>query len=238
MNNQPLSKSVKTDGANLLVHSIFQTIQGEGPFTGVPAVFVRLAGCNLRCPGCDTEYTEGATEMSIEDIFKEIAIKSAGYAATLVVITGGEPFRQNITPLVDQLHFNDIRVQIETNGVLPPQEPFKVKPVIVCSPKTSNISPVIAEIADAFKYVVDYKHVDIRDGLPITALGHKASPRLWRPPVGSKTPLYIQPMDMTFTLGEAEAEAYNHRNLRHCADSAMRFNYTVQLQVHKILNVE
>ena len=56
-NTQPAEKQVKSSGLILAINSIFYTIQGEGPFAGSPAVFVRLAGCNLQCPMCDTEYT-------------------------------------------------------------------------------------------------------------------------------------------------------------------------------------
>src|SRR3954467_9071958 len=50
---------VRSDGNSLSIHSIFYTLQGEGPYSGCPAVFMRLAGCNLQCPGCDTDYTSG-----------------------------------------------------------------------------------------------------------------------------------------------------------------------------------
>ena len=53
-NGQPIEKVQRTFDGTLEVHSIFKTIQGEGPFCGTPAVFIRLAGCNLQCPWCDT----------------------------------------------------------------------------------------------------------------------------------------------------------------------------------------
>ena len=98
INIQPIEKLARSDGLRLDVHSIFATIQGEGPFTGHPCVFVRLAGCNLQCPGCDTDYTEDRRMMQIYEIAESVAsvLKASGSTRAkvpLVVITGGEPFR-------------------------------------------------------------------------------------------------------------------------------------------------
>ncbi|WP_046973456.1 7-carboxy-7-deazaguanine synthase QueE, partial [Dyella japonica] len=97
------------------------TIQGEGPFCGQPAVFVRLAGCNLQCPGCDTNYTSNRKKMSHSDIWQEIVHVTGEAKTKLVVITGGEPFRQPevvnfINYLIDMKGY---RVQVETNGTMP-----------------------------------------------------------------------------------------------------------------------
>ena len=71
------------------INEIFYSLQGEGHFTGRPAIFIRLAGCNLRCPFCDTDFTS-YTEMAVADILKAIA----SYPARFVVLTGGEPSLQ------------------------------------------------------------------------------------------------------------------------------------------------
>ncbi|WP_404603863.1 4Fe-4S cluster-binding domain-containing protein, partial [Raoultella planticola] len=91
--------------STLEVHSIFSTIQGEGPFCGRPAVFVRLAGCNLQCPGCDTEYTQNRERLNYGSILQNIEerLMSTSSNANLIVISGGEPFRQNIAPFCDFL---------------------------------------------------------------------------------------------------------------------------------------
>ena len=74
------------------VNEIFYSIQGESTFTGLPCVFVRLAGCNLRCTYCDTEYAyDDGEEMSVDEIIKEVN----SYNSDLVEITGGEPLFQN-----------------------------------------------------------------------------------------------------------------------------------------------
>ena len=74
----------------MLISEIFYSIQGEGELTGVPSVFVRTSGCNLRCSWCDTKYAswqpEG-TEVSVD----EVVAKVLGYSARHCVLTGGEP---------------------------------------------------------------------------------------------------------------------------------------------------
>ena len=70
LNTQPIEK--RHHKVDLEVHSIFYTIQGEGPFCGTPAVFIRLAGCNLQCPSCDTNYTSKRRTMTAEEIVNEV----------------------------------------------------------------------------------------------------------------------------------------------------------------------
>jgi len=65
INQQKPEPRAKGDGSILDFHSMFFTIQGEGPFAGHRSIFVRLAGCNLQCPGCDTEYTQGRSVVGI-----------------------------------------------------------------------------------------------------------------------------------------------------------------------------
>ncbi len=96
------------------VCEIFASIQGESSHSGLPCSFVRLAGCNLRCTYCDTQYSYGAgTEMPVEDIIGRI--RDAGLR--LVEITGGEPLMQEDTPrLVKALLDECYKVLVETNG--------------------------------------------------------------------------------------------------------------------------
>lgn len=98
----------------LKVNEIFYSIQGESSFTGLPFVFVRLTGCNLRCSYCDTKYAyEEGTAMSVEQILKEIKKYNCPY----VEVTGGEPLLQEETPsLVNSLIGNNFTVLVETNG--------------------------------------------------------------------------------------------------------------------------
>ena len=96
------------------VNEIFYSIQGESSFSGIPFVFVRLAGCNLRCTYCDTRYAyEEGEEKTVEQIFKEIK----KYKCHYVEITGGEPLIQGETPfLIDFLIDKGFNVLLETNG--------------------------------------------------------------------------------------------------------------------------
>lgn len=104
------------------VNSIFFTLQGEGHNTGRAAVFVRFAGCNLRCPFCDTAF-DSFTEMSVDDILSTM-LQVAGGPATkerplMAVLTGGEPTLQVDEALVDLLHQHGYYVAMESNGTRP-----------------------------------------------------------------------------------------------------------------------
>lgn len=97
------------------VCEIFASIQGESTYAGLPCVFIRLSGCNLRCVYCDTVYAYGeGLEMSGERILESVQ----RHKITLVEITGGEPLLQKreILPLIDQLINNNFTLLIETNG--------------------------------------------------------------------------------------------------------------------------
>lgn len=228
-NTQIPVKAVKNDGAFLLVHSIFPTIQGEGPFAGWPATFIRLAGCNIQCPGCDTEYTEGSLLLSVLDIVANLnAIPDKGKERRMVVITGGEPFRQNIAMLANTLVLMGIRVQIETNGTLPPSRGLHHLVAVVCSPKTGNVNPELISRIDAWKYVARADDL-MPDGLPSVALGHSAKPHLARP--RNLSPVYLQPMD-------EQDPIKNKANMDAVVKSCLDNGYRLCIQMHKIVGVE
>ncbi len=229
-NIQPIEKLEASNGSTVWVHSIFYTIQGEGPLCGTPAVFVRLAGCNLQCPGCDTDYTSKRKMMTPAQIVGRVK-ELMPFEGGLVVITGGEPFRQNIAPLCYALILGELyTVQIETNGTLPPPERFPPQVIIVCSPKAGKVHPEIARRATCFKYVLSHTSV-AADGLPGLALGHSASPHVARPPDGFPYRIYLQPMD-------AQDPVDNQKNLNAVIKSCMEHGYILQLQIHKLLNLE
>lgn len=99
----------------LKISEIFYSIQGEGSNTGVAMAFVRLAGCNLNCSFCDTKYAfNSGDEMATGEIIKQIK----AYNPKWVCITGGEPFLQDLSSLVDKLSRDNLKTQIETNGTL------------------------------------------------------------------------------------------------------------------------
>ena len=95
----------------LRVNDIFYSLQGEGYNAGRAAAFVRFAGCNLRCPFCDTEF-ESFSEMTADDILKAIG----AYPTRFVVLTGGEPTLQVDEAFVDFLHQHGYEVAMESNG--------------------------------------------------------------------------------------------------------------------------
>lgn len=96
------------------VCEIFASIQGESTYAGLPCVFVRMTGCNLRCVYCDTAYAyEEGREMSEDEILKAVS----SYGINLVEITGGEPLLQrDVLSLMERLIDNGFTVLLETNG--------------------------------------------------------------------------------------------------------------------------
>ena len=138
------------------VNDIFYSLQGEGFWTGTPAVFVRLSGCNLQCHFCDTDHFAGRL-LSADEIVD--AVKE--FPATHVIITGGEPAMQLDAALVDALHRAGLYIHIETNGTFPLPDGIDW---VTCSPKTSRLG--IAR-ADELKYVFQGRNMeDLFDIIP------------------------------------------------------------------------
>jgi organic radical activating enzyme len=201
---------------------------------------VRLAECNLQCPFCDTIYTDGIGDVDTEDLGYEIVIKTRGDKDTVVVITGGEPLRQNLVPLAEFLGRHGLQVQVETNGSTVWDEQGFLELVamdhvlIVCSPKTRRIHPIVGLHADAFKYVVTAGDVD-KDGLPIHALGlrHVEGFAVAKPPEDFEGPIYIQPMD-------EKDDTKNEENMNEAVRSVLNHNgwRILNLQIHKYAGLE
>ncbi len=117
------------------VNEIFYSLQGEGFRTGCASVFVRLSGCNLRCPFCDTAH-ERFTEMTEEEIVAEVC----RFAGEYVVITGGEPTLTLTKTLLEALKHAGKKIQIETNGTINlPDDMLDLMDHITCSPKDAPI---------------------------------------------------------------------------------------------------
>ena len=113
------------------VNDIFYSLQGEGRNTGRAAIFIRFAGCNLKCPFCDTDFSQ-YEEMSDEDILNRIK----SYPSRFVVLTGGEPSLQVDRLLVDLLHSHGYELAMETNGTHPIVDGIDW---ITCSPKGNTV---------------------------------------------------------------------------------------------------
>jgi 7-carboxy-7-deazaguanine synthase len=102
------------------ITEIYKSLQGESTHAGLPCVFVRLTGCNLRCSWCDSEYTfQGGQKMTLEEVWAEVRRLSP--TGGLVEITGGEPMLQEreVVPLMQRLLENGYQVLLETSGERP-----------------------------------------------------------------------------------------------------------------------
>jgi 7-carboxy-7-deazaguanine synthase len=102
------------------VTEIYKSLQGESTYAGLPCVFVRLTGCNLRCTWCDTEYSfYGGKKMTAEQVFAEVERLTG--PGGLVEITGGEPMLQEreLVPLMQRLLDSGYKILLETSGERP-----------------------------------------------------------------------------------------------------------------------
>lgn len=155
----------------LQLAEIFYSLQGEGTWTGTPAVFVRLAGCNLSCSFCDTDFALKFLA-SVEDVVARV--RSEGRDCPMVVLTGGEPLAQRESlALIDALRADGRRVHVESNGTIPTQLPADVW--LTVSPK-ERLDGTMARRADEAKLIVDGR-----------------VPQEWVDAFPAGTPLFLQP---------------------------------------------
>lgn len=146
------------------VNDIFYSLQGEGRNTGRAALFVRFAGCNLRCPFCDTVF-ESFREMSGEEILRELALQTSSFTPCppalnpLVVLTGGEPTLQVDEAFVDLLHAHGYEVAMESNGTR--HAPRNIDWLTV-SPKERPVVTVCSELKVVFRDAGSVSDYDIR----------------------------------------------------------------------------
>lgn len=234
--NPVARNELNTDGSTLRVVNgkPWYTIQGEGPFAGDPAVFLRLHGCPLQCYFCDTEFSNPADPYLEVHEIADMVENCAPAHCRLLVITGGEPVRQNLSELIRIMVTDGWTVQVETSGIL--WQDCLMDTVIICSPKLPKIHPKIAAHAHGFKYVIRAGEVDPEDGLPLTntqEAGGKPA-RLARPPVGSSVPIYLSPMDEA----ELMEDVANQRNREAVAKIALEFGYRAGLQLHKFMGMD
>lgn len=264
--NQIASKD-KGDGSILKVNSIFPTIQGEGPLSGQAAIFVRLAGCNLACYFCDTEF-EKFEEMSLDQIMLNIEAFREVHNGNLIVLTGGEPMLQQVIPLIHRLVVNGFRVQIETAGTVWPEPAFvkhhnrvfdmdelaadEFALTFVCSPKTPKVHPKIVEYCRHYKYIVRAADNSAFDGLPVDStqkIGIKSP--VYRPGDEDLVTVWVQPceeykevpndMEARITTGVEKKMAADHMrtklNTDYAAKLCMLRNYRLSIQIHKIIGL-
>ena len=195
------------------IHETFISLQGEGHFTGTPAFFLRLSGCNLQCPFCDTNH-QAFREMSEDEIVREASREKPRH----IVITGGEPALQLTQSLVDKAGFF---IQVETNGTLPLPEGIDW---VTCSPKGAPLqtSPQGGRLhVDELKVL--YKGIDDDPERFLESLPQRES---------SRGLLYLQPLD----TGD---EMRNRIILRDTIAYILQHpKWSLSLQTHKMLGIK
>lgn len=225
---------------NLLVNSIFYTIQGEGPDAGLPAVFVRLAKCNMRCYFCDTEFETGKL-WSASEVYDKIKDLIKDNMCKLVVLTGGEPMLQNLQPLARLLNMDGISVSIETAGTVFPDQNLQVVAArmnkTICSPKAPQVNNDLVPYVSAWKYIVACGQVSDNDGLPNVSTQMPGVPSyIYRPVKWMQAPIYVQPMEEYAGPGMID-HIGSRRNAELAARICMTYGYRLSLQMHKLVGV-
>ena len=193
---------------SLYVTSMFFTLQGEGPYAGMPALFIRLGKCNLACSFCDTFFDDGnwmnpleiATAMHFAKLAhwndRSVPKWAHGNDNIVLVITGGEPLLQsNLSAFLDRQSTNFKAVQIETNGTIDQRISSEI--TVVCSPKCSEKngkavkylapSQFILDRADCLKFVMSSDPTSPYNEVPEWA-------HVWRQETGKE--IYCSPMNV------------------------------------------
>ncbi|MHA1888243.1 MAG: 7-carboxy-7-deazaguanine synthase QueE [Promethearchaeota archaeon] len=183
---------------NYPICEIFDSIQGEGSWLGIPCTFIRFAGCNLRCSWCDTKesWSDGIF-MTEDEILKQIHYP-------YIILTGGEPTLYEITSLCKKIHqmdrFNQkLQIAIETNGTNAVFKGNEGVDWIVCSPKPSVDYEINCQ-PNELKYVVDRDFT--LDVIPLKWLGN--------------IPIWLQPnnADFDYSVKKCYDLTMSHPNLR------------------------
>lgn len=227
INNQEPEKP--EDSEYIDVVKVYYSIQGEGPFVGTPAIFVRMAGCTLQCRLCDTDYTSNRRYYKVKEMNDLIRQKAQKHRCSLVVFTGGEPFRQGSLVQLTEEILPELDIQIETNGTLFLPLDFDFV-TVVCSPKTPKVNSALIPEIDSYKYVVSRGEIDREDGLPTSVLGEPC--RVARPPHGMyKSDIYIQPAD-------EKDKKKNQQNVKEAVRVCLKYGYRLCLQTQKIVGLE
>ena len=206
------------------VNDIFSSLQGEGHHTGRAATFVRFAGCNLKCPFCDTDFTH-YREMSAEEIVENVK----QYTTRFVVLTGGEPSLQVDDTLVAALHEAGFYIAVETNGTRLLPESIDWVTVSPKQPLTTTSLPQIEsgrvnEIKVVFNgtandILLSVEHLEKKAEYTRDSFHNLPSPLL-----------FLQPCD----VGDAQ---HNAEITRQCIEYIMQHPcWQLSLQTHKLAN--
>lgn len=200
------------------VNEVFKSLQGEGRYMGIPVVFVRLQGCSLHCPWCDSSGTwddEAGTEMTVDELLGTVQSKMRRQG--IIVVTGGEPTEQaaELYAFVQQAKYEGWRCHLETNGTNEISRGYFEW--IVCSPKPGNNYDVPAGV-DELKYVVGVG--DDLEKIIHPGLREKFARRIW-----------LQP--------KANGDEIVRENVKWCYEQVMKDNrLRLGCQFHKLLGIK
>lgn len=215
---------------------MFETIQGEGVFTGVPSVFVRLQECPVGCAWCDTKQTWDATpqdEVALDEILRKTQdsptwcsvtaedivneYKNQGYSAKHIVITGGEPCIYDLRPLTEAFEAIGCRCQIETSGtseVVTTEDTWvTVSPKVAMKGKLPVLDSALLRANEIKHPVATQKDIDQLDDL------------LERAQVPEQTTIALQPISQ------------KPRATQLCIDVCVKRNWRLSIQTHKYLSI-
>lgn len=229
----PVRKQELDLDGKLWVQEIFSTLQGEGSKAGTPSIFIRLAGCNLTCEFCDTQFETAFDSqlnfMTVTQISKMVNRLSLDYpGCTNIVLTGGEPFRQNFVPLASHLLSLGFTIEIETAGTLFIDSFHHIAKDchVTVSPKTPKINSSIETIASAYKYIVGESNCPRGNCLvPLSAKGKEL------PMPKFRQPIFIQPMD-------CDDPVMKGRNIDAAVSLVKQTGWRLSVQTHKYIGVE
>ena len=220
----------------LNINEIFATLQGEATYTGTPSVFIRLQGCNVGCPWCDTKHTwklDAADKIEFNYLTAKIEDKNSWAQASVeqiiefiqdnfpqikhIVITGGEPAMYNLLPLCNALEELGKDIQIETSGT----EEFQISKNtwVSLSPKIDMPGGKIVleeciSRANEIKMPIG-KMVDIEKLKDFLAVNQ----------VAKNIPIWLQPLSQNLSATKL------------CIEQALLNNWRLSLQTHKFINI-
>ena len=217
------------------VNEVFETIQGEGSFTGAPAIFIRLQGCPVGCSWCDTKHT-WEIKHELRQPLGDIVIKTAetehwaavsaadlialfareGYQAKHVVITGGEPCMYDLNPLCDALHDAGYSTQIETSGTFDIKAPAQTW--VTVSPKV-NMAGGYKVLQSALDRANEIKH-------PVAMEKHV-----------EELLQLLQQTDTTAKLIYLQPISQQRRATELAIAQCKKHNWRLSVQVHKYLGI-
>ncbi len=211
------------------VNEMFFSIQGEGPDSGRPAVFIRLAGCNLNCWFCDTKH-ESYEEKTVKHIEANIRVLwPIRDVPPFIVITGGEPTLQDVNSLFAHLFvaIPGLEGNLETNGTTEKTIPWVFSLRVIVSPKKDHpVSYLWLRRASAFKYVVDssWRYESGKHGVYLPP-GYSAPPEDFSP-----AQVFVQPCD-------EHVEDRNRENWRTAYEVSVKYGWRFSCQLQKLLDV-